>query len=84
MNVCYLRVRLVGRQSLGIRPLEIVSKFTALAVGARGGCLGIFTLICLFSPLSLSLWETARYRLKHCFKGPLNLKQPISVYIMSE
>ena len=30
----------------------------------------------LFSPLSPSLWETARYRLKHCLKGPLSLKQP--------
>ena len=31
----------------------------ALAVGADGGCLDIFTLLCLFSPLSPSLWETA-------------------------
>ena len=36
----------------------------------------IFPLICLFSPLSPSLWETARYRLKYCLKGPLNPKQP--------
>ena len=28
---------------------------TALAVGAGGGCLDVFTLIFLFSPLSLSL-----------------------------
>ena len=49
---------------------------TALAVGAGGGCLDIFTLIYLFSPLSPSLWETARYRLKYCLKGPLNPKQP--------
>ena len=48
----------------------------ALAVGAGGGCLDIFTLICLFSPLSTSLWETAQYRLKYCLKGPLNPKQP--------
>ena len=48
----------------------------ALTVGAGGGCLDIFTLIYLFSPLSPSLWETARYRLKHCLKGPLNPKQP--------
>ena len=34
---------------------------TALAVGAGWGCLGIFTLIYPFSPLSPSLWETARY-----------------------
>ena len=34
---------------------------TALAVGAGGGCLDIFTLLYPFSPLSPSLWETARY-----------------------
>ena len=49
---------------------------TALAVGAGGGCLDIFILIYPFSPLSPSLWETARYRLKYCLKGPLNPKQP--------
>ena len=27
-----------------------------------------------FFPLSPSLWETARYRLKYCLKGPLNPK----------
>ena len=48
----------------------------ALVVGAGGGCLDIFTLIYPFSPLSPSLWETARYRLKYCLKGPLNPKQP--------
>ena len=47
----------------------------ALAVGAGGGCLDIFTLLYPFS-LSPSLWETARYRLKYCLKGPLNPKQP--------
>ena len=36
----------------------------ALVVGAGGGCLDIFTLLYLFSPLCPSLWETARYRLK--------------------
>ena len=39
---------------------------TALAVGAGGGCLDIFTLIYLFSSLSPSLWEAAQYRLKGC------------------
>ena len=53
---------------------------TALAVGAGGGCLDIFTLIYPFSPLSPSLWETARYRLKYCLKGPLNPKQPTITY----
>ena len=47
----------------------------ALAVGAGGGCLDIFSLLYLFFPLSPSLWETARYRLKYCLKGPLNPKQ---------
>ena len=48
----------------------------ALAVGAGGVCLDIFTLLYTFSPPSPSLWETARYRLKYCLKGPLNPKQP--------
>ena len=48
----------------------------ALAVGAGGGCLDIFSLVYPFSPLSPSLWETARYRPKYCLKGPLNPKQP--------
>ena len=48
----------------------------ALAVGAGGGGLDIFTLIYPFFPLSPSLWETARYRLKYCLKGPLNPNQP--------
>ena len=45
-----------------------------LAVGAGGGCLDIFSLIYHFSFLSPSLWETARYRLKYCLKGPLSPK----------
>ena len=49
---------------------------TALAVVAGGGCLDIFILIYPFSPLSPSLWETARYRLKYCLKWPLNPRQP--------
>ena len=49
---------------------------TALAIGAGGDCLNVFTLIYLFSSLSPSLWETARYRLIYCLKGPLNPKQP--------
>ena len=56
---------------------------TVLAVGAGGGCLDIFTLIYPFFPLSPSLWETARYRLKYCLKGPLNPKptnQPKSLH----
>ena len=50
----------------------------ALAVGAGGGgksCLDIFTFVYPFSPLSPSLWETVRYRMKYCLKRPLNPKQ---------
>ena len=56
---------------------------SALAVGAGGGCLDIFTLIYPFFPLPPSLWETARYRLKYCLKGPLNPKptnQPTNLH----
>ena len=49
---------------------------TVLVVGAGGGCLDIFSLVYHFSFLSPSLWETARYRLKYCLKGPLSPKQP--------
>ena len=49
---------------------------TALAVGAGGGGLDIFALVYPFSSASPPLWETARYRLKYCLKGPLNPKQP--------
>ena len=40
------------------------------------GLFGHFTLIYPFFPLSPSLWETARYRLKYCLKGPLSSNQP--------
>ena len=48
----------------------------ALAVGAGAGCLDIFSLVNHFSFSSPSLWETVRYRLKYCLKGPLSPKQP--------
>ena len=49
---------------------------TTLAAGAGGGCPDIFSLVYHFSFLSPSLWETARYRLKYCLKGPLTPIQP--------
>ena len=45
-----------------------------LAIGAVGVVWTFFSLVYLFSFLSPSLWETARYRLKYCLKGPLNPK----------
>ena len=52
----------------------------ALAVGAGGGCLDIFSHVYHFSSLSPTLWETVLYRQKYCLKGPLSPKttnQPI-------
>ena len=40
------------------------------------GVVWTFLLSSILSFLSPSLWETARYRLKYCLKGPLNPKQP--------
>ena len=39
------------------------------------GLFGHFSLVYLFSLLSPSLWETARYGLKYCLKGPLKQKK---------
>ena len=58
-----------GRPTVGQGP-------TVLVVGAGEVFWDIFTLICPFSSLSPSLWETARYRLKYCLKGPFNPRQP--------
>ena len=69
----------LGKLSVPGRPtiwITVGQGPTALAVGAGGGCLDIFTLIYPFSPLSPSLWETARYRLKYCLKWPLNPQPP--------
>ena len=46
------------------------SRARAYCACCRWGWFGHF-----FSILSPSLWETARYRLKYCLKGPLNSKQ---------
>ena len=45
---------------------------TALVVGAGGVVWTFLLLSILFSSLSPSLWEMARYRLKYCLKRPLN------------
>ena len=72
-----------GRMVLGNLPMSgavlliwirVGQGLTVLAIGAGGGCLDIFSLVYHFSILSPSLWETARYRLKCCLKGPLNPK----------
>ena len=70
----------LGKLSFPGRPTNLDdsrARAYCAAVGAGGGGLNIFTLLYPFSPLSPSLWETARYRLKYCLKGPLNPKQSI-------
>ena len=54
----------------------------ALAVG-RVGVVWTFLLSSIVSLLSPSLWETVRYRLKYCLKGPLNPKQQTKKILVS-
>ena len=68
----------LGKLSVPGRPTILITVGQgpiALAVGA-GGVVWTLLLSSILSPLSPSLWETARYRLKYCLKGPLNPKQP--------
>ena len=67
----------VNFQCRGVPPfwIRVGQRHSALAVDADGGCLDILTFVYHFSFLSPSLWETARYGLKYCRKGPLSLKQ---------
>ena len=71
----------LGKLPVPGRPTNL-DQSRAWAYGACRGCgwgycLDIITFIYPFSPLSPSLRETARYRLKYCLKGPLSPKQPI-------
>ena len=70
---------MLGKLPVPGRPTNLdYSRATAYCACSRcgWGCLDIFSLIYLFSFLSSSLWETARYRLKYYLKGPLSPKQP--------
>ena len=64
--------------------IRVGQRPTALAVCAGGGCLDTFSLVCHFAFLSSSLWETARYRLKYCLKGPFSPKQPTNQILQHE
>ena len=72
-----VRWRLENIQSRSIQLIWIIvgQGSIALAVGAGGGCLEIFFSHLSFLFFFLTLWETARYRLKYCLKEPLNPKQ---------
>ena len=47
-----------------------------LEIGAGGVVWTFFFLLSIISLCFLPPWETARYKLKYCFKGPLNPNQP--------
>ena len=70
----------LGKRPVPGRPTNL-DYSRARAYCACSGCgWGLFghffsRLSFLFS-FALSLWETARYRLKYCLKGPLSPKQP--------
>ena len=68
----------LGKLPVPGRPANLdKSKARACAGNGCGwGLFGHFSLVYHFSFLSPSLWETARYRLKYCLKGPLSPKQP--------
>ena len=74
----------LGKLSVPGRPTNL-DKIRARAYCAcsRRGLFGHFSLIYHFSLLSPSLWETARYRLKDCLKGPLSPKQLTNHYYYS-
>ena len=70
---------MLGKLSVPGRPTSLDdSRARAYCACSRcgWGFVWTFFLSSIFSCLSLSLWETARYRLKYCLKGPLNPKQP--------
>ena len=69
---CWVNLQCRGVLLIWIR---VEQGHTALAMGAGGGCLDIFTFVYHFSFFP-SLWETARYRLKYCLKEPLSPKHP--------
>ena len=73
----------LGKLSVPGRPtiwITVGQGPTALAVGVGWGCSDSLTLIYSFSPLSPSLWETARYRLKLSQRAvkPKTTNQPSS------
>ena len=67
----------LGKLPVPGRPTNLdYSRTRAYCAYSRCGLVGHSSLIYQFSLLSPSLWETARYRLKYCLKGPLSPKQP--------
>ena len=55
---------------------SITRAYCACSRCGWGGLDIFFSHVYHFSLISPSLWETTRYRLKYCLKGPLSPKQP--------
>ena len=64
----------LGKLPVTGRPtiLMIVGQGPAALAVSAGGVVLTFLLSSILSPLPPSLWETDRYRLNYCLKGPLN------------
>ena len=76
-------MKVLGKLPVPGRPTNLdYSRARAYCACSRCGW-GLFSLIYHFSFLSPSLWETARYRLKYCLKGPLSPKQPTNLNSVS-
>ena len=69
----------LGKVPVPRRPINLDNSITGAccACGRCGwGLFWTFFLSSIISLLSPPSWETARYRLKYCLKGPLSPKQP--------
>ena len=71
---------MLGKLSVPGRPISLDGR-RAYCACSGWGLLDISSHLS-FSFLSPSLWETVRYRLKYCLKGPLNPKQPKNVALL--
>ena len=68
---------MLGKLSVPGRPTSLADSRTRAYCACSRCWWGLFGhFFSHLSFLSPFLWETARYRLKYCLKGPLNPKQP--------
>ena len=65
----------LGKVLVSGRPTNVdYRRVRASCACSRWGCLDIFPLVYHFFLLSPSVWDSARYRLKYCLKGPVKSK----------
>ena len=63
---------MLGKLPVPGRPTIWIGKGLLRMQKVRVGVVWTFFLSFISSLFFLPLWETARYRLKYCFKGPFN------------